>query len=145
MKAHQKHSASSARHSARQEEVSAVVRWVRPILIGAVAGIVCCLLLLLLCSAVMAAQDIPQMAVTPMAVVAAAIGAFVGGFIAARAAGARGIVYGAACGAVLYLLVMIAGFAVLKDIRGVYALVKLAVMVGCGAVGGIVGVNFRKR
>ena len=142
MKANQKH---SARHPARQEEASLAARWVRPVLIGAIAGILCCLLALLLGAAIMAAQDIPQMAVTPMAVIAAAFGAFAGGLIAARVAGERGILYGALCGAVLYLLVMIAGFAVLKDIRGVYALVKLAVMVGCGAVGGIVGDNFRKR
>ncbi len=141
MKAHQTRSGRSA----RQEEASAVVRWIRPILIGAVVGVVCCLLMLLLFAAVMAAQDIPQMAVTPLAVIAAAFGAFVGGLVAAKVAGVRGLVYGAACGAVLFLLVMIAGFIELKDIRGIYALVKFAVMVGCGAVGGIIGVNFRKR
>lgn len=141
MKAHQAHTA----HSARQEEDSIVSRWIRPILIGVVVGAFCCLIILLLCAAIMAAQDIPQMAVTPMAVIAAAAGSFVGGLASAKAAGSRGIVYGAACGAALYLLVMIAGFAVLKDIRGIYALVKLAVMVGCAAVGGIIGVNTRRR
>ncbi len=142
MKAFQKH---SSRHPSRQEEDSLAVRWVRPVLIGAIVGVVCCLIALLLCAAIMAAQDIPQMAVTPMAVMAAALGAFAGGLVAGKLAKTRGILYGAACGGVLYLLVMIAGFAVLQDIRGVYALVKLAVMIGCGAVGGIVGANLRRR
>lgn len=141
MKAHQTHTA----HSACQEEDSVVSRCVRPVLIGAAVGAFCCLAILMLCAAVMAARDIPQMAVTPMAVIAAAVGSFIGGLVSARAAGSRGIVYGAACGVVLYLLVMIAGFAVLKDIRGIYALVKLAVMVGCAAIGGIIGVNVRRR
>ena len=147
MKAQQVHAVHGARgaHSAHQEEPSVMTKWIRPLLTGTIAGLLCCFAALLLFSAIMAAQDIPQMAVTPMAVVAAAFGAFIGGLISARAAGSRGLLYGAACGAVMYLIVMIAGFAVLKDIRGIYALVKLAVMVGCAGIGGVIGVNMRKR
>ena len=116
----------------------------RPVLVGAVVGAGCCLLLLLAMAAVMAAKDIPKAAVTPMAVVAAAAGAFVGGLVCARIAKMRGLLFGAACGLVLYLIVMIAGFALLREIRGGYAVVKLAVMLGCGAVGGVLGVNMRK-
>lgn len=114
-------------------------------LIGVAAGAVGCLVLLLVFAAILAAQDIPQAAVTPMAVAAAAIGAFVGGFVAARIAKTRGILFGALCGLILYLLVMASGFAVLRDIRGTYAVVKLALMVVSAAVGGILGVNFRRR
>lgn len=130
---------------AHQEDSTMVMKWLRPILIGTIAGAICCLVLLLLFAAVLAAQDIPQMAVTPMAVAAAAVGAFIGGLVCARVAGSRGLVYGAACGALLYLIVMIAGFAMLKDIRGVYALVKLLIMIGSAAIGGVVGVNTKKR
>ena len=132
-------------HSTHKEEAPLIGKMVRPVLIGAVVGAACCLLLLLLFAAVMAAKDIPQGAVTPMAVVAAAAGSFVGGFVAARIGKMKGILFGAACGLLLYLVVMVAGYAVLKDIRGIYALVKLAIMLGCGAVGGILGVNTRKK
>lgn len=129
----------------RQEESTVVSKWVRPILTGTIIGAVCCLIILMLFAAVLAAQDIPQMAVTPMAVAAAAIGAFIGGMVCARIARVRGLIFGAACGLVLYLVVMIAGFAMLKDIRGWFALVKLLIMTGCGAIGGVIGVNIRKR
>ena len=45
----------------------------------------------------------------------------------------------------LFILVVIVGFAFLKEIRGAYILVKLAVMLVCSAVGGVIGVNLRKR
>lgn len=128
-----------------QEDSTMVMKWLRPILIGTIAGAICCLVILLLFAAILAAQDIPQMAVTPMAVVAAAVGAFIGGLVCARTAGSRGLIFGAACGALLYLVVMIFGFAMLKDIRGVYALVKLLIMIGSAAIGGVIGVNTKKR
>ena len=128
-----------------REDTPGIIKWIRPVLIGTVVGAICCLAVLFVFAAIMAGQDIPQMAVTPMAVVAAAIGGFFGGFTSARAAGSRGLLYGAACGALLYLIVMIAGFSVLKDIRGLYALIKLLVMVVCAAVGGVAGVNSHRR
>ena len=130
----------------RKEDSSVMIkRVVRPVVIGTVAGAGCCLLLLLLMAAVMASSDIPKAAVTPMAVAAAAIGAFVSGIIAARISRERGLLLGAVCGLLLYLLVMIAGFAMLREIRGAYAVVKLAVMIGCAAFGGVLGVNMGKR
>ena len=129
----------------RSEDTAMVKRFVRPILIGACVGAVCCLLVLLLLAAVLAATDVPKAAITPLAVVAAAVGAFIGGIVAARMAREKGLLLGAACGLVLFLLVLIAGFAVLKDIRGSYAVIKLLVLIACGSVGGILGVNARKR
>ena len=130
----------------RKEDSSVMIkRVVRPVVIGTVAGAGCCLLILLLMAAIMASSDIPKAAVTPMAVAAAAIGAFVSGIIAARISRERGLLLGAVCGLLLYLLVMIAGFAILREIRGAYAVVKLAVMIGCAALGGVLGVNMGKR
>lgn len=131
--------------STHKEEKPLWGKMAKPVLIGVAVGAGCCLLLLLLFAAILAAQDIPQGAVTPLAVAAAAAGAFFGGFTAARIAKSRGILFGAICGLILYLLIMAAGFAVLRDIRGTYALVKLALMVVCASVGGILGVNFHRR
>ena len=129
----------------RKEDTAIVKNLVRPILVGAGVGALCCLLVLLIMAAVLAAKDIPQAAVTPMAVVAGAFGCFIAGLVAAKIAGTKGLLFGAATGLLLYLIIMIAVFEVLKDIRSAYALVKLAVMIGCGAVGGIVGVNMKKK
>ena len=130
----------------RKEDSSAIIKRVlRPVVIGMVIGAGGCLLILLLMAAVMASSDIPKAAVTPMAVAAAAIGAFISGIVAARISREKGLMLGAVCGLLLYLLVMLAGFAVLREIRGAYAVVKLAVMIGCAALGGVLGVNMGKR
>ena len=130
----------------RKEDSSAIIKRVlRPVVIGTVIGAGGCLLILLLMAAVMASSDIPKAAVTPMAVAAAAIGAFISGIVAARISREKGLMLGAVCGLLLYLLVMLAGFAVLREIRGAYAVVQLAVMIGCAALGGVLGVNMGKR
>lgn len=129
-----------------KEDSSAMVkRFLRPVIIGAVVGALCCTLLLAVMAAIVASQDIPKAAITPMAIVAAAAGAFFGGFAAARIAREKGLLIGGACGLLLFILVALAGFAFLKEIRGAYILVKLAVMLVLAALGGVIGVNLRKR
>ena len=129
-----------------KEDSSAMVkRFLRPVIIGAVVGALCCTLLLAVMAAIVASQDIPKAAITPMAIVAAAAGAFFGGFAAARIAKGKGLLIGGTCGLLLFILVALAGFAFLKEIRGAYILVKLAVMLVLSALGGVIGVNLRKR
>lgn len=127
------------------EDSAILKRIARPIVIGACVGAISCLLVLLVMAAVMAAQNIPKAAVTPMAIVSAAFGSFIGGIVSAKISGEKGLLYGAGAGLLLYVVVIIAGFAVLQDVRGTTILVKLAVMVASGAVGGIIGVNLKRR
>lgn len=127
------------------KEEPVMFKWLRPVFFGTVIGMLCCLAVLLIFAMVMAARDIPQAAITPMAVVAAAIGAFVGGFMSARSAGSRGLAYGAACGALMYLLILIAGFSLLQYVNGWFAVMKLFAVVASAAVGGVYGVNRRRH
>ena len=96
-------------------------------------------------AAVMAAVSVPTGAVTPMALVAAAAGALVGGLAAARLSRERGLLYGAGSGVLLFLLIMAAGFTLVPEVSGSMLAFKLALMVGCGALGGILGVNMKRR
>lgn len=128
-----------------QKEEPIMLKRLRPVFIGTACGILCCLVALLLFALLMATCDIPQAAVTPMALIAAAVGAFFGGFVCARAAGSRGLIYGSACGGLMYLLILAAGFSILSDVHGWYALIKLLVVVIAAAIGGVYGVNFRRR
>lgn len=129
----------------RREEMFAVRKFIRPVAWGLLAGMAVCLVILLLMAAIMTAKDIPQGAVTPMALVAAASGALTGGFTAACIAHENGWLLGAVCGLLLYVLIALTGFIFLQGIRGEQALLKLLILVACGAVGGIIGVNRRKR
>ena len=60
------------------EDSAILKRIARPIVIGACVGAISCLLVLLVMAAVMAAQNIPKAAVTPMAIVGAARRGFPG-------------------------------------------------------------------
>ena len=106
---------------------------------------VLCLLILLVMAAVMAGGTIPAWAVSPMAIGAAAVSSLAGGWVASRLSRERGLLYGAATGLLLFLLTVAAGFTLLQGLRDSVLLVKLAMMVVAGAVGGILGVNSRRR
>ena len=88
---------------------------------------------------------LPLGAVTPVALAAAAISAFVGGFVAARFSRERGLLYGAAVGLLLFLLITGVGIAVLQELRGAMMLLKAVLTIGVGALGGILGVNVKNR
>lgn len=130
----------------RKEEPVWLQQWVRPLGVGIVSGVLACLLSLLALAALLLTQDTPQTGVTPLALVALVTGAFVGGLFAARVAGQNGWLMGLATGGALFLLLMLAGgFALLRDVQASHTWVKLAVMLGSAAVGGIVGINLRKK
>lgn len=128
-----------------RKEEPVLLKRLRPVILGTAAGVLCCLAVLLIFALLMSIVDIPQPAVTPMAVAAAIIGAFVGGLVCARISGSHGLIYGAACGALMYLLIIIAGFSLLNDIRGWYAVIKLVAVLASSAAGGVYGVNMRRR
>ena len=120
-------------------------QWVRPLLVGLCVGVLCCTLLLLLAALTIQSVEIPRAAVTPLATVAAGIGAFAGGLAAALAAGRRGLVMGALCGILLFVIVLLAGLARATGIDPGYAAIKLAVLTVAGAIGGVLGVNRKRR
>lgn len=117
--------------------------WLLPLLPGVGVGIVGSTLLLLLMAVLITQVDVPQGMLAPLAVSAAGVGAFAGGLTTALCAGRRGLVMGALCGGVLYVILLLAGLLSTGDINPGYAILKLAVLTLCGAIGGILGVNRR--
>ena len=106
---------------------------------------IACIALLLLMAAVVRSVDVPSRASMPMAVAAAAGGAFLSGLTAAHLAGRRGLLFGALCGAMLFLLILIAGFVRYSGVSGGFTAVKLLVLTAAGAIGGVLGVGRKKR
>ena len=119
--------------------------WLRPALVGVSVGIIGCVGLLMLMAMVVQSADVPRAAILPLAIAAAAIGAFLAGLTAAAMAGQKGLLMGAACGLALWLLILLAGVARYTGVSGTSALIKLAALVLCGGIGGVLGVNMRKR
>ena len=128
-----------------KESSSKSKAFVRPILIGWIAGGVACLLALLIMAAIMATKDVPQTAILPLAVIAAAFGALISGFTAAKLVGQNGWLIGAICAALLFLLTGICGFGLYGQLDIGFMLLKFGVMLACGVIGGVAAVNLGKR
>lgn len=118
---------------------------IRPILIGVLIGAVVCLIILLLMAVAAVYFDIPPAAVVPLATVAAALGALVGGFTAAKIASRNGWFIGALSALFLFAMSMLAGIGLFSQMNMGYVGIKLLVMLACGMVGGMFAVNMRVR
>ncbi len=128
-----------------REEPAIWWRILRPIVWGVIVGAVVGLVFLLASAAVMASMQVPTGVVLPLALAIVSIAALAGGFGAARCARERGLLYGAGCGLVLFLIVTLAGFGMEQTAPGASLLLKAALSVGFGALGGVLGVNSKQR
>lgn len=115
----------------------------RPILVGLAVGVAAGAVLLLLAAAIMVWVQIPETFTVPIAFAAIAVSAAVGGFTAARMLRERGWLVGVAVGLLLFLVVTLAGVG--APIHGSRLLLKLVLSVFGGALGGIAGVNVKRR
>ena len=128
-----------------RREPSAVARIVRPIVFGVGVGLIACTALLMIAAAIMTAVTVPSSVTTPIALAIAAIAAFVGGWVSARMSRERGLLFGAGCGFFLFLLITAVGLSVFQEVHGSAMLIKAALMIGCGAFGGVLGVNTKRK
>lgn len=128
-----------------KEESTMIKVFLRPTLIGLLIGIVSCLLVLLVLAAAAASFDIPPAAVVPLAIVATAVGAFAGGFGAAKAAGRNGWLVGGITAVLLFVVSLLSGLGLFQNIDGSFVLIKALVMLACGLVGGVLAVNSGKK
>lgn len=117
----------------------------KPLLAGLCVGVLCTTLLLLLAALLIRSVDISRTVITPLAIAASGIGAFAAGLTAALVARRNGLVLGAVCGLVLYLIILLTGCAVNSSVDGGYGVIKLAVLTVTGAIGGVLGVNRKKH
>ena len=114
----------------------------RPIGVGLCVGVVTATLLLLVCALLIYKMDLPLGATTPLALVAIGIGGLLGGGAVGLSAKQQGLLLGAVCGTLMYLILLIAGLA-RGDIAPGYAAIKWAVLAVCSAAGSVWGVNRR--
>ncbi len=128
-----------------RKESSTIARMIRPVVWGVGVGAVVCTALLMIAAAIMTAVTVPSSAVTPIAMVIAALAACVGGWVTARISRERGLLFGAVCGLVLFLLITAIGLSAFQEIGGSALLIKAALMIGCGALGGVLGVNTKRK
>ena len=118
---------------------------VTSVLVGVVGALLVSLLLLSMFSIVMTIRDLPSVVILLLACVSIAGGAFVGGMVAARLIRNRGLLTGAVTGLTFFLILYLTGLIMHQAGMDVWLLVKVAVAMLAGGIGGITGVNMRKR
>ena len=126
-------------------EHSAVSRNIRPVAMSVLFGGIVCAAVLLLLALVVSTQSVPQAMIDPMAIFALSVGAFVAGFSCAKAIRRGGLLCGIVCGAVFSLIMLICSLAVSDAGFGVPALFRIVFILLSSMLGGVLGVNTKKR
>ncbi len=103
-------------------------------------GLLATTVVLLLFSFLMCKKDVPFVLLNPFSAGLLMLGSFISGYLAARRIRERGMMIGALCGLIIFLLLLLASFMSKFDV-GLAALIKLVISVVSGAIGGIIGVN----
>lgn len=129
----------------RQSDIHGIKRFIRPIAYGATAGTAACILLLLALAVVMSLQDVPQLAVDMLALLTFLVGGFVAGLVCSGFSREKGLLLGVCCGAVMFLILTVATVILGQPGFGMAAVAKLAAVLCAAALGGVIGVNRRKK
>ena len=104
-------------------------------------GMLIILLIILAFSFVMTKIDVSDQVLSVITAAALCIGAYFGGYISAKNHRKNGLVMGIACGCVIFLILVILSAFFPKSAQGLSGGAKLFMVLMCGSVGGIVGVN----
>lgn len=129
----------------KQPNMQGAKRFLRPITWGVLTGAAACILLLLISAFIMGIRDIPQAAVSIIATFSFILGGFVAGYVSAALSREKGMILGLCCGGCLFLVLFIASFTIDGSGFGLAALTKLISVLLAAAIGGILGVNKRKK
>lgn len=119
-------------------------RSLKPVALSVLSGVVVCVIILLLFSALISTQNIPHSMINPLATLAISIGAFVAGWLCVRVMREKGLIYGAICGVVMILILLIAS-AIAGSGLGMPFLFKAVFALLCSMLGGVASVNKKQK
>lgn len=104
------------------------------------------IILLFLASLIATFQAFSDQAISITANIVTSIGVFFCGFMSGRHFSSKGLVFGAICGIIYSALLCLAGNLFSQSMSfGSSAITALIIGLICGAVGGIVGINTRRK
>ncbi len=112
---------------------------------GVIISAVVTFISLFLIAVIMYYADIGNNFSSPLASIGLGIGCFSGGLFSAKKIGKNGLISGLLVSSILFIIVAIASLtATIKNV-GILTLIHLAVMLLSGCIGGILGVNGKKK
>lgn len=120
--------------------------YIRGLLLGAIISCLVITVLLIITSFVLTQTgNVPTDILNIIIYVLDGIGVFCGSYIALRIIKAGGLAWGIISGFVLFLIIFIAGLISSTETLSASTFFKLLISVICGALGGIIGVNKKKK
>ena len=122
-----------------------VVKFSRALAVSVAAGVIVTFLILSAFAALMSVRDLPHSAVVPMSIFGVAAGTILAGYCCASILRERGLLWGLSCGAVIFLLALFCELMLLGQPVGVLALYKFIIYAASGMIGGVLGVNKKRR
>jgi putative membrane protein (TIGR04086 family) len=128
-----------------EKQSANVKQLIKPALSGILCAFIVSVFLLAVFSALMAAKDMPSVIVLPFACISISIGALCGGFLASRLNNSRGLFLGVVTGLLFMIILYIAGAFMHQADLNMLLFLKIVLAAFFGAVGGITGVNLKRR
>ncbi len=114
------------------------------IIFSSIFGVICIFLILLAFSFLVERFNVPNPLLSIISVISISFGAFIGGYTAGFKKRKNGLTTGIVAGIITYILVMIIG-ALISNFTEFSFLTKLIIMIIFGAIGGVLGVNAKKK
>lgn len=115
-----------------------------PIAIGVGVSFALCFALLVLFAVILTKSDFGEPTVTALSFAAQTLGAIFGGFAAAKINKKNGLIIGAANGAIMFAPLTVLSL-ILGGSLSVLTVIRLILLVLGSSLGGIMGVNIRKK
>ena len=133
------------RKPASAPDTKNVVKFSRSLAVSVAVGVVLTFLILCAFAALMSVRDLPHSAVVPMSILAVAAGTILSGYCCARILREKGLLWGLCCGTVIFLLAFFCELTLLGPVIGPLALYKFIIYAASGMIGGVLGVNKKRK
>lgn len=118
--------------------------YIKPVAIASCAALAVSLIILAICAAVLVNFDADPSLILTLSIAAQGLGSFAGALIGAKIMKHSGLIIGAVTGAVLFMIFTLAGM-ITGAAVSIISLIRLAVLIISGALGGVVGVNVHRE
>ncbi len=128
-----------------RKETTVFEKILRSLLLGLGADVLSCVVFLALAAVLFTTGLLPAAAGTPTALGILALSALGGGFVSARYAKERGLLYGVGTGFLFLLLTALVAITLLQEFDGKLFFVKAILTIVFGAIGGVLGVNMKRK
>lgn len=126
-------------------ETGNLVRFSRAVALSVGVGAGVSFLLLCAFAVLMSVRDLPHSVVVPMSILAVTAGTILSGYCCARILREKGLLWGLCCGTVLFLLAFFCELMLLGQPIGILALYKFIIYAASGMIGGVLGVNQKRK